>query len=72
MPRYAIPAPATATRTATARYVAPAARRDAVRSETADGTGPEGMSERMMWDALDEGSDPTREQNSPDPDNQGR
>ncbi|WP_415795885.1 Trp biosynthesis-associated membrane protein, partial [Mycolicibacterium frederiksbergense] len=46
--------------------------RDAVRSETADGGGPEGMSERMMWDALDEGSDPTSEPNTPDPDNQGR
>ncbi|KAA0115685.1 TIGR02234 family membrane protein [Mycolicibacterium sp. P9-22] len=59
-------------RTSTARYVAPAARRDAVRSETADGAGPEGMSERMMWDALDDGSDPTGEPNTPDPDNQGR
>lgn len=59
-------------RAATARYVAPAARRDAVRSETADGAGVEGMSERMMWDALDEGSDPTREPTTPDPDNKGR
>lgn len=53
-------------RSAGAKYVAPAARRDAVRAETADGTTAEGMSERMMWDALDEGSDPT------DPDNKGR
>jgi hypothetical protein len=30
------------------------------------------MSERMMWDALDDGSDPTGEPNTPDPDNQGR
>lgn len=59
-------------RAATSRYVAPAARRDAVRSETADGAGAEGMSERMMWDALDEGSDPTREPTTPDPDNKGR
>lgn len=59
-------------RPATARYVAPAARRDAVRSETADGAGPEGMTERMMWDALDEGSDPTREPGPPEPDNKGR
>ncbi|MGK2868804.1 MAG: TIGR02234 family membrane protein [Mycobacterium sp.] len=59
-------------RATTARYVAPAARRDAVRSETADGAGVEGMSERMMWDALDEGSDPTREPTTPDPDNKGR
>jgi uncharacterized membrane protein (TIGR02234 family) len=37
------------------KYVAPAARRDAISSESA----ADGMSERMMWDALDEGSDPT-------------
>lgn len=63
-------------RPATAKYVAPAARRDAVRSETADGVGAEGMSERLMWDALDEGSDPTREPGTPegpaDPDKKGR
>lgn len=55
-------------RTATTRYAAPAARRDAVRSETSDSADPQGLSERMMWDALDEGSDPTRD----DPDNKGR
>ncbi len=37
------------------KYVAPAARRDAVNRESA----ADGMSERMIWDALDEGSDPT-------------
>ncbi|CRZ14483.1 TIGR02234 family membrane protein [Mycolicibacterium neworleansense] len=37
------------------RYAAPAARRDAVKSENSD----EPMSERMLWDALDEGQDPT-------------
>lgn len=36
------------------KYVAPAARRAAARSERDDD-----MSERMMWDALDEGRDPT-------------
>lgn len=50
------------------RYAAPAARREAARTETADGA--EGMSERMMWDALDEGSDPTEHRT--DPDNKGR
>lgn len=30
----------------------------------------EAMSERVIWDALDEGSDPTRDR--PDPDNKGR
>lgn len=59
-------------RSVTARYAAPGARRDAVRSEATEGTGTQGMSERMMWDALDEGSDPTREPNTPDPDNKGR
>ncbi|MGW0158775.1 TIGR02234 family membrane protein [Mycobacterium sp. NPDC003323] len=54
------------------RYAAPAARREAVRKETA--SEPAQMSERMMWDALDEGSDPTREgpDKSADPDNKGR
>jgi uncharacterized membrane protein (TIGR02234 family) len=61
----------TARPTAT-RYVAPAARREAVRSETAGGAGAEAMSERMMWDALDEGSDPTRDGDPADPDNKGR
>lgn len=37
------------------KYDAPAARRAAARSESGDGD----MSERMMWDALDEGRDPT-------------
>lgn len=37
------------------KYVAPAARREAV---TGDATA-DGMSERMIWDALDEGTDPT-------------
>ena len=38
------------------KYVAPAARRAAARSDGGD----QDMSERMMWDALDEGRDPTR------------
>lgn len=49
-----IRAVATARGTGT-KYVAPAARRDAVTSEGS----ADGMSERMIWDALDEGSDPT-------------
>lgn len=54
------------------RYAAPAARREAARAESSAGT--EGMSERMLWDALDEGSDPTREptDRGVDPDNKGR
>ncbi|WGI35467.1 TIGR02234 family membrane protein [Mycolicibacterium aubagnense] len=40
---------------ATSKYAAPGARREAVPEEAADG-----MSERMMWDALDEGHDPTQ------------
>jgi uncharacterized membrane protein (TIGR02234 family) len=46
----------------TQKYAAPAARRAAAREDETD----EGMSERMIWDALDEGRDPTG------PDNQGR
>jgi uncharacterized membrane protein (TIGR02234 family) len=47
----------------TARYAAPAARKAAVRST---GHADDGMSERMIWDALDEGRDPTN------PDTKGR
>lgn len=58
---------ATTGRAATTKYVAPAARRSAVRSDSAGAavtspadspTKPQ-MSERMIWDALDEGHDPT-------------
>jgi uncharacterized membrane protein (TIGR02234 family) len=45
------------------KYEAPARRREAVRRRAADG---DDMSERMMWDALDEGRDPTK------PDTEGR
>lgn len=41
-----------------AKYAAPAARREAARDRAGGAGGPE-MSERSMWDALDEGSDPT-------------
>jgi uncharacterized membrane protein (TIGR02234 family) len=41
-----------------AKYAAPAARREAVRGRAGGAEGQE-MSERSMWDALDEGSDPT-------------
>jgi uncharacterized membrane protein (TIGR02234 family) len=44
------------------KYLAPAAKREAARQESGD----DGMSERMIWDALDEGRDPTT------PDNEGR
>jgi uncharacterized membrane protein (TIGR02234 family) len=44
-----------ATTPATSKYAAPGARREAVQEEAADG-----MSERMIWDALDEGHDPTQ------------
>ncbi len=40
---------------AATKYAAPAARREAAPEEAADG-----MSERMIWDALDEGHDPTQ------------
>jgi uncharacterized membrane protein (TIGR02234 family) len=57
---------AMAGRQSAGRYLAPAAKREAVRR---DG-GEDGMSERMIWDALDEGQDPT--QQSTPPDNEGR
>ncbi len=40
---------------AASKYAAPAARREAAPDEGADG-----MSERMMWDAIDDGRDPTQ------------
>ena len=49
-------------RSATDKYSAPARRREAARQQDSDGA----PSERMIWDALDEGRDPT------DPDNEGR
>lgn len=45
------------------KYDAPARRREAARRRAAAG---DDMSERMMWDALDEGRDPTK------PDTEGR
>ncbi len=45
------------------KYEAPARRREAVRRRATAG---DDMSERMMWDALDEGRDPT------EPDTEGR
>ena len=64
-------------RAATTRYLAPGARRDAVRAESqVPSAGPadspsagetsDSMSERMMWDALDEGRDPTEPQSGTD------
>ena len=47
--------------TKTGKYLAPAAKREAARQETPEAE----MSERMIWDALDEGRDPTS-------DNEGR
>jgi uncharacterized membrane protein (TIGR02234 family) len=45
------------------KYEAPARRREAARRSAATG---DDMSERMMWDALDDGRDPTK------PDTEGR
>ncbi len=53
------------------KYAAPATRRSIARREEADGAMLEqaetpGMSERMIWDALDEGRDPTDRPNESD------
>ena len=53
---------ATKARPSATRYVAPAARREAAQRDE----GGAAMSERMIWDALDEGHDPTK------PDTEGR
>ena len=55
---------AAAGRQATAKYAAPAVRRSAARGEDVD----QEASERGMWDALDEGVDPTDQH----PDTEGR
>jgi uncharacterized membrane protein (TIGR02234 family) len=49
---------ASSARGATTKYVTPAARRSVVHQSGA-GLGDGMMSERMMWDALDDGRDPT-------------
>lgn len=61
---------ATGARAVASRYAAPGARRAAAHSGDSDAS----MSERMIWDALDEGRDPTGEQKGEhtDPDNKGR
>ncbi|MEU0496291.1 TIGR02234 family membrane protein [Mycobacterium sp. NPDC006124] len=48
------------------KYLAPAAKREAARQESPE----DGMSERMIWDALDDGRDPTTD--SPPKDDEGR
>jgi uncharacterized membrane protein (TIGR02234 family) len=50
------------TRSGAAKYVAPAARRAAVQRDESKAE----MSERMIWDALDEGHDPTNDPANPD------
>jgi uncharacterized membrane protein (TIGR02234 family) len=50
---------------ATAKYAAPAARREAAQAKAGE-SAEDSMSERMIWDALDEGHDPTN------PDTKGR
>lgn len=62
--RSAMSARAGAKRRRGKKYVAPATRRSIARREGADGAmleqpGAPEMSERMIWDALDEGHDPT-------------
>lgn len=47
----------------TGKYLAPAAKREAARRENPDDETGDGMSERMLWDALDEGRDPTASDN---------
>jgi uncharacterized membrane protein (TIGR02234 family) len=64
---------ATGTRATTSKYAAPAARRAAARENE---TPTDDSSERVLWDALDEGRDPTAEpppaQPGPDGPGEGR
>jgi uncharacterized membrane protein (TIGR02234 family) len=50
---------ATSSRGATTKYVTPATRRSLAQRN--DGVSSEAMSERTIWDALDEGRDPTQD-----------
>jgi uncharacterized membrane protein (TIGR02234 family) len=50
---------ATSSRGATTKYVTPAARRSLAQRN--DAVADEAVSERMIWDALDEGVDPTQD-----------
>ena len=66
---------ATSARAATTKYVAPAARRSAVRADDVQiATADDDSSERMLWDALDEGRDPTEDtrRSGPESDSEGR
>ncbi|WP_408632813.1 TIGR02234 family membrane protein [Mycobacterium simiae] len=62
---------AEAARRSAVKYAAPATRRSNAKREGADGAmleerGVPGMSERMIWDALDGGHDPTDRPRGPD------
>lgn len=65
---------AASSRTTTTKYVAPATRRSAARSDVAADLADGARSERELWDALDEGQDPTTDTPAPgdDPDAEGR
>jgi uncharacterized membrane protein (TIGR02234 family) len=52
-------------RDASSKYAAPATRRSVARQSDTDAAAPE-VSERMIWDALDEGRDPTDRPRGPD------
>lgn len=54
---------AAAARSTPGKYAAPAARREAARGDGPQDETGDGMSERMIWDALDEGRDPTSADN---------
>lgn len=58
---------ASAARVTTSKYVAPRARRSAARTGELGSTGPNAASERLIWDALDEGRDPTVQEPPADP-----
>lgn len=61
---------ATRGRATSTRYAAPAARRAVAKTDAKTDETGEPLSERMIWDALDEGNDPTGGQ--ADPDTKGR
>ncbi len=61
---------ASVARGSTTKYVAPAMRRAAARSDDVQVAAADDASERTLWDALDDGRDPTDE--APDSDSEGR
>jgi uncharacterized membrane protein (TIGR02234 family) len=63
---------AASARGAVTKYLTPAARRSLAQQDQTPQTTQTTMSERMIWDALDEGEDPTRDPTDQESDRETR